>query len=159
MLRVDAAATTHPVRAIALAGLLAGALDLVAAFIVYAPLGASPIRILQSIAAGLLGRDAFRGGVGAAALGLVLQFVIATGAAAGYFLASARLPALNRRPVLSGAVYGVIVYLVMNFVVVPLSAAPRGPFNWSLAPVIVFVHIVCVGIPIARVIGRHRLAP
>jgi hypothetical protein len=155
MQHVDAARPVHAARSIALAGMLAGALDIVAAFIIYAPLGATPIRILQSIAAGLLGRDAFQGGTSAAALGLVLQFVIATGAAAAYYMASLRLPILLQRPSVCGTAFGVAVYIVMNFVVVPLSASPRGPFNWTLAPLIVLVHIVCVGLPIAWVISRR----
>jgi len=145
-----------PVRAIAIAGALAGTLDIVAAFLVYGPLGASPVRILQSIASGLLGRGAFQAGASAAALGLVLQFFIATTAAWVYYLASRRLPALVRFPIAGGSAYGIAVYVVMNFVVVPLSAVPKGPFNWTLAPLIVLVHIGCVGVPIAWVLGRYR---
>jgi hypothetical protein len=153
---VSVVPVVRPVRAVAAAGLLAGTLDLLAAFVIYGPLGVSPVRILDSIASGLLGRAAFQGGASAAALGFVLQFVIATTAAIVYYVASLRLPMLVRRPVVWGSLYGVVVYVVMNFIVVPLSAVPRGPFNWSLAPVIVLVHMVCVGVPIAWVLASSR---
>src|SRR4030095_10491466 len=81
-------------------GLTAGALDILDAFIVFGLRGASPIRILQSIASGLLGASAFKGGMATAALGLVLHFFIACSAAAVYYAASIKLPVLIRRAVL-----------------------------------------------------------
>lgn len=143
-------------RAVLAAGFLAGGLDIIAAFVIYGWLGAAPIRILQSISAGLLGADASRGGLPTAALGLFLQFFIATVAAWVYYVASTRLPALLERPIAWGALYGVVVYFVMNFIVVPLSAVPKRPINWRLAPLILLVHIICVGIPIAMVLSRSR---
>ena len=139
-------------RVILMAGLLAGALDITAAFLVYGLRGASPVRILQSIASGLLGGAAFQGGWGAAALGAVLHFLIAIVAAAVYYGASRKLGILVRRPVISGLLYGVMVYVFMNHVVLPLSAVPKRPFVFSMAAVIVVVHMLCVGLPIALVI-------
>ena len=133
------------------AGLLAGVLDITAAFIVYGLRGASPLRILQSIASGLMGAAAFQGGAGTAALGALLHFFIATVAAAVYYVASRRLRILIERPVLSGVLYGVAVYVFMNYVVLPLSAVAKRPFVPSLAAVIVVVHMLCVGLPIALV--------
>lgn len=138
------------------AGGLAGALDIVAAFIIYGVLGVAPVRILQSISSGLFGAAAFQGGASMAALGFALQFFIATVAAWVFYLASLRMPALLQRPIAGGAAYGVAVYIFMNFVVVPLSAVPKRPFNWTLAPLILAVHIVCVGVPIPIVLRRTR---
>jgi hypothetical protein len=148
--------STRAIRTVLTAGFVAGALDIVAAFVIYGWLGVGPVRILQSIAAGLLGAGAARGGAATAALGLFLQFFIATVAALAYYVGSLRLPALRERPVVWGAAYGVAVYVFMNFLVVPLSAVPNRPFNWRLAPLILLVHIVCVGIPIATVLNRDR---
>jgi hypothetical protein len=136
------------------AGLIAGVLDITAAFVVYGRLGARPIGILQSVARGLIGPRATTGGLATAALGLFLHFVIACGAAAVYYAASRRWPALSRRPVVSGVLYGVVVWVVMNYVVVPLSAIGRWPSLTPLAAVIIVVHMLCVGLPIALVVGR-----
>jgi hypothetical protein len=142
-------------RAILAGGLAAGALDLTAALVLYTLRGARPIRVVQAIASGLLGAEAYKGGLATVALGCLLHFVIATGAAAVFVAASRWLPALVRRPFVWGPLYGVAVYLVMNFVVVPLSAVARGPFNPRLAAILVVIHMLCVGLPIAVAARRY----
>jgi hypothetical protein len=151
---------THPrpsrsIQAIVTGGVAAGILDITAAFVVYGLRGASPVRILQSIASGLLGAAAFQGGAGTAALGLALHFFIACVAAAVYYFASLRVPHLARSPLVFGPLYGVAVWLFMNFVVLPLSAVPKRPFSPSLAAIILLVHMACVGLPIAIAVHRE----
>ncbi len=143
-------------RAILTGGIVAGTLDIVAAITIYAVRGVSPVRILQSIASGLFGRAAFAGGARTAALGLFLQFFIATVATAAYYVASRKWKALIHRPILYGALYGVAVYAFMNYVVLPLSAVAKRPFVLSTAVLMVAVHIVCVGIPIALAVRRSE---
>ncbi len=112
--------------------------------------GLSPVRILQSVASGLLGQKAFDGGGATAALGAVCQLVIPTLAAGVYFVLSRALPALRRHAVASGLLYGIVVYAVMNLVVVPLSAAPFKPrFTPELAGPALVAHMFFVGLPIA----------
>jgi hypothetical protein len=139
-------------RAVLWAGLTAGALDITAACVTSALRGqTSPVRVLQSVASGLLGRDAFEGGLPVAALGLVLHFVIAFGAAAVYVAASRKLRFLVEHPVICGLLYGAAVHAFMNFVVVPLSAAPfQLPYNL----VGLTIHLFCVGLPIGLITGR-----
>ena len=124
--------TGLPVPKAVLYGTLAvGILDILDAFIFFGVRGARPIRILQSIAAGLLGTDAFKGGWGTAVLGLALHFFIAFMIVLVFLVASRRLRLLTRHPVITGLVYGIAVYLVMTFVVVPASAAGgRGLQAW-----------------------------
>jgi len=136
------------------AGLVAGTLDIAAAIALTLARGGRIVRMLQGIASGLLGRAALEGGPGTAAIGLLLHFVIATGAAAVYYAASRRLSVLVDRPVLSGLAYGVVVYLVMNLVVLPLSAIGWHPPRASAAEVLVPIHMVCVGLPIALMVRR-----
>jgi hypothetical protein len=142
-------------RAVLWGGAAAGILDITAALIVYGLRGARPIPILQSIASGLLGPPAFKGGAGTAAHGLALHFLIAFIAAAIYAGASRRLRILVERPVLAGLLYGAVVYAVMNGVVLPLSNAARGRFSAPLALTILVVHLLCVGLPIALAVRRH----
>ena len=111
------------------AGLVAGTVDIAAASLINM---ANPLRILLAIASGLLGKAAFHGGGGVMLLGLVLQWVMSIIIAGVFTLAAARIPALARRWVLNGALYGVVVFIVMNFVVVPLSVAPIKP-GWALS--------------------------
>jgi uncharacterized membrane protein YagU involved in acid resistance len=139
--------------AIAMAGLIAGAMDITAAILFYGP--RVPMRILQSVATGLLGRAAFEGGAATAALGLGLHFFIATSAAAVYCLASRRLALLREQPLLAGPPYGIAVYLFMNRVVIPLSAARPQPLTLKMAA----IHVFCVGLPIALAVRRWGPAP
>jgi hypothetical protein len=144
------------VAAVSVGGLLAGVLDITAATVVY---GVSLQRILQSVASGLLGREAFAGGWETAALGAGFQLLIATTAAAVYVLASRRLPWLVRRPWVSGPLFGVAVYFFMQHVVVPLSAARQGAFSWEGLAKGIVIHVLFVGLPIALCASRFLPAP
>ena len=106
--------------AILLGGLVAGTIDIfVAAAINHLRVGV----ILQAIASGLLGRASFLEGEKSMAIGFVAQELMSLVIAAIYVLASIPLPLLRRRPLALGALFGLAIFLVMNFVVVPLSAA------------------------------------
>lgn len=145
-------------KAIAVGGLAAGALDITAAILQYAARGVAPIRILQSVASGLLGKAAYTGGVATAALGLALHFGIAFGAVAVYYAASRRIALLRRQPIVAGVLYGTAVYFFMNQVVLPLSQFPgRGGFNLQAALPQIAIHMAFVGLPIALAV--HRYAP
>jgi hypothetical protein len=143
-------------RAILWGGLIAGTLDILAAFISSSLRGVSPTRVLQAIASGLLGADAFNGGFATAALGLVLHFFIATTATAVYYAASRKLEALVDQPIVCGLAYGIPVYFVMNLVVLPLSAVPFNPPH-TLGAVVTAALILmfCVGLPIGLVVRRY----
>jgi hypothetical protein len=138
------------VRAVLLGALTVAVLDLADAFIFYAFYGATPMRILQSIAVGILGRASYDGGVLTALLGAGLHCFISLMIVLVFYLAATHIPALVRRPWISGAVYGLGVYGVMYFVVLPLSRVGMPHFR-LVAPIIdeVLIHIFGVGIPAA----------
>ena len=129
--------------------LVVGVLDALDAIVFFGLRGVAPVRIGQSIAAGLLGRSAFQGGLPAAALGLCLHFLIAFIIVSVFYLASLAAPALTRHPVITGMIYGVAVYFVMNDVVLPLSAAGRGPFVLPVFINGILIHALGVGVPSA----------
>jgi len=139
--------TRSILRAILLGGLVAGTLDIGAAVLIS---GRPPAFILQFIASGLLGKAAFTGGTGAAALGMVLQWLMGLIIAAVYVLAGLRLPALRSQWILGGLAYGVGVYFVMTYAIVPLSAATAhhlpafhlASFLTNMAAMLVFGLIV-----------------
>lgn len=139
-------------------GAACGVLDISAALIVYGFFGARPVRLLQSVASGLLGPRAFEGGLATALLGLFCHFVIAFLAATVYVVAARWMRFLVERTVISGVLYGVAVYFFMNRVVVPLSAARRNPFSLKMMIIGILIHIFCVGTPIAFM-ARKFLRP
>ncbi len=109
----------NPLLAIAVGGLIAGALDLTQACILFG------WDIPLAIAGGLLGRQAFHGGVGTYILGVFLHFFIACSAAAVYYAASRRLSFLTEHPLVCGLFFGAAVEEVMNLVVLAAVRAPR----------------------------------
>jgi uncharacterized membrane protein YagU involved in acid resistance len=120
----------HPaLAAILWGGFIAGSLDVGSAALIN---WLSPVVILHAIASGLLGKESFQDGAPAAILGLFLQWGMSLIIAAIYVLASLRLGWMNRRWAASGIAYGVLVYIVMTYLVVPLSAAPFGPKAFEL---------------------------
>jgi hypothetical protein len=136
-------------------GLIAGTLDIVYACVYWALKRDVPAqRILQSVAAGLLGEASFDGGWATAALGLTLHYLIAVSMSVVYYLAARRLPLLRRRPLVCGAGYGLLLYAVMNYVVVPLSAAGPGSKDPLWIALTIAVHALLIGIPIALAV-RH----
>jgi len=141
--------------AIFLAGLLCGVMDITAAFITWWPKGVKPPRLLQGVAAGWLGPKSFEGGMATAALGLAFHFLIAFTAATIFYVASRQFTFMINRPVVSGVLYGIAVYLVMYWVVMPLSNF-HGAKTVTSSIVAIITHIVCVGLPISLV--NHRLS-
>ncbi len=141
-----------PARAILYGTLVVGTLDISDALIFSAFRGVTPIRLFQYIAAGLLGRDAARaGGLPTAFLGGFLHYFIAFGAVVVCFAGSRRIGFLTRHPWIAGAIYGVLVYLFMNLVVLPLSALHRAP---DLTPSVsllnqLLIHMFGIGVPSA----------
>jgi len=144
-----------PVSTIGLAGALAGTLDITAACTqAYLMRGTSPVRVFQSVASGVLGTKSFDGGWRTAALGLLLHFFIATTAAAVFYFASRKITFLTKQWVIAGVVYGIAVYTVMYWVVVPLSQARPFTPDPRLILIAVLIHIFCVGLPIAWVVRK-----
>jgi hypothetical protein len=156
---VSTATTALPVErgralpAILWGGLIAGILDITVAFIRWG----NPARILRGIAGGLLGPSAFQGGAGTAALGLALHFSIALSAAVVYYAASRKLAFLRQRAVVWGMFYGIAVYMVMSWIVVPLSALPKSKAPFTLTGLILslLTHMFCVGLPIALATRKY----
>jgi hypothetical protein len=148
-----------PWRGVFYGTLAVGTLDALDAIIFFGFRGATPIRIFQSIAAGLLGRAAFGGGLPAAILGVALHYFIAFGIVVTYYAASRRIGLLRRRPVICGIVYGVLVYFVMNQVVIPLSAASAGRFVLPVFLNGIAIHMFGVGLPAAWFTTRRITGP
>jgi uncharacterized membrane protein YagU involved in acid resistance len=168
-----------PLKAVLIGGVVAGASDITYAFVVYGPLSyqMTPVQILHSVAAGWVGHDvADAGGAMMAALGLATHFMMTIVMAAVFVFGARRLPALKGNPVTSGLVYGLGLYVVMTYVVVPLSAAhPSQHFAANLQEIMsrlqvsfssvrprdrwqllgtLFTHTVFVGLPISLVSRR-----
>jgi hypothetical protein len=141
-------------------GLVVGILDGLFALIFYGLiLGVKPMRIFQSVASGLLGRASYEGGTRTFLFGILLHFLVATCIAAVYYLASLKVPLLVQRPVVCGLIYGMLAYLGMNYVVIPLSAiGDSRTFSLRLFLPAFIGHALLVGLPIALLAWRSAKA-
>jgi len=139
----------NPFGAALLGGLVGGATDIAFAAILF---GVSVQRVFQSVAAGLMGREAaVAGGMETAAIGAAAHFFISFVAASIYVLATTPFPILLRRAVLGGFIFGACVWAVMNFVVVPNSLARAAPITWPTTPIMIAGHMLFFGLPIALI--------
>jgi len=149
MIGDSASSKRNALLATAVGGGIAGVLDLLQACLLFG------WRIPLVIAAGLLGRQAFHGGVGTYILGVCLHFFIACSATAIYYAASRQLRFLSEHALVCGLFYGIAVELVMSYIVLPLSALhARGPYQLHDVLLGLAVHMVVVGLPIAFSVRR-----
>jgi hypothetical protein len=149
-------------KAALLGGFIGGASDLFFAM-TYAYIrthgGVQPAGVLRYIAGGLLGKDAFAGGAGTAALGLFLHFFISICAAAVFVFAARRWRFLVIRPVVFGALFGIAMFAFMNAIVLPLSMLPpRTTFPLIAMGLDLLSHMFLFGMPIALT-AKKALTP
>src|SRR4029077_3739289 len=141
-------------RAILTAGLIVGVLDISSAFVIWWQRGVGARRGLQGIAAGLLGANSYDGGLVTAGLGLALHFFVAFVVVSVFYMASRKIEFLTIHAVVSGVLYGIGVYLVMYWFVLPrvFSTFRRRLSNDLLQPAI---HICLIGLPTAFIVRRY----
>lgn len=145
-----------PVGIILQAGLIAGTLDILAAFTnAYLSSGVSPLAVLRYVASGVFGNTAFSGGMPMAAAGLLIHFLIATAWAALFYLLYPIIRKISTNWIINGLVYGIVVWLIMNLVMLPLSNTPVGPVKFSPQAFIgMGILMLCIGLPISWIVQR-----
>lgn len=143
-------------KALGLCLLIAGTLDISDALIFYGLRGVSSVRLLQNIASALLGPSAFHGGLSTAALGLAIHYTITLFWATLFLLAASGVAFLTRYAILSGIIYGGIIYVLMNYVVLPLTRVAG--HNHHPAPIVlanaILALLLFMGLPIALIARR-----
>jgi hypothetical protein len=138
-------------------GSFAGTLDITDNLIFNQLRGITPKMVFQYIASGLIGMQAFRGGLLSTALGVAIHYTIALIWTGVFYGASRKLAILSRRPVLSGLVYGGAIYLFMNFIVLPLSRVPHPRSAITIASRVnaVLALLLFIGLPISLLVRRY----
>jgi hypothetical protein len=146
-----------PITAILRITLVAGTLDISENIIFNAFRHVTPYMIFQYIASGLVGMKSFDAGIASVALGVAIHYAIALAWTVLFFVASRRLEILVRRPVICGLLYGGVVYMIMNFVVLPLTRVPHSEKATTLASRIngVAALLFCIGLTISLMVRRH----
>jgi hypothetical protein len=145
--------------ALLVGGTIAGTLDILFAISFAGYNGMPATKLLQTVASGALGKTAFDGGVAAAATGLACHFALSYLWTALFLAAAWRLPALLRRPAVAGILFGILVFLAMRLIVLPLSAFPFPVKFKPLGTVLdLMSHMFFFGLPIAIAASKTLLA-
>jgi uncharacterized membrane protein YagU involved in acid resistance len=135
-----------------LTALVAGTLDGLAAVIFLGKMNF--MGVFQYIASAIFGTEAFAGGIKTALIGLVLHYFIAFSFTLVFIIASTKTPVLRKNIVLSGIIYGIVVWTIMTLLVVPLTKIPAAPFNYERAILNAVILIFCIGLPISYLTAR-----
>lgn len=133
--------------------LFVGTLDLSAAMIqYYSRTGILPFRpVLYFVASGLLGKSAFSSGDVMLLAGLLIHYCIATAFTVLFFLLVAQRPFARQHRLLTGILYGALVWIIMNLVVLPVTAARPLPKTFASVTTGMGILIICIGLPLALV--------
>jgi hypothetical protein len=139
---------------IAVATAVSGTLDILFAMILTVFFGREIGNMLRYVGSGPLPQATDMGATGAI-LGLIVHFVLMAVMATAFMLVARERPRLLKSPIMAGIAYGLITYVVMNLIVVPLRFdAPVPPSMLSISTQL-FAHIALVGIPMALVAARY----
>lgn len=143
-------------KAILLSGLFIGVADgLAAALSNFLMKGISPDRVFKFVASGVFGMRAFAGNTAMLVAGLCFHFLIAMSFTTFFFIIASSYKSLINHILLTGVGYGCSVWLVMNFIVIPLSNTPPISFQTDSVIVGIFVHIFVIGVPIVWLAKQH----
>lgn len=150
------ATNRNRIRTILLSGLLVGTLDICTACCQYfIKTGKDPANVLRYVAGGVFGKEAFSGGTPMALWGLFFHYLIAMSFTIFFFFIYPRIETMARNRVITGIVYGLFIWLVMNKLVVPLSKLDPVPFQWKSALIGASILIVMIGIPLSFIAYKY----
>jgi len=154
-------ATRSLLKAVVSGGLGGGALDMLFAVAFATYKGASASKVFQAIASGVLGAAAAAGGSRIEALGVALHFAMSLAWAALFATVAVCRPTTVRQPAIAAAAFGIVVFLCMRLIVLPLSAYPRPVTFQPLATLMdLLSHIFLFALPIRlAVAGYIRARP
>lgn len=86
-------------------------------------------------------------------LGLAIHFIVSIGWAGGYAYLAQRQQALNARWLLSGIVYGVVVYGFMQLLLIGAQAEVFPPPAFDAIDALI-AHALFFGVPVAFIVAR-----
>ena len=148
-----------PVKLILLSGLLVGTLDIAAAFAdFYISTGKNPLVVLSYIASGVFGKSVIGGGAGIMLMGLLFHYLIASAFTTFFFWLYSNTRLLSGNRILTGFAYGIFIWVIMNLVVVQLSAVPHGPisamkFNKIIKAALILAGMI--GLPLSFIAYKY----
>jgi hypothetical protein len=149
--------TNSAIKTILTAGLTAGLLDGASAVIFLAKMDTE--RVFRYVASAVFDKAAFTGGKEMIAYGILFHFIIALCWAAVYYFLYKKIPAVRKNFIISGILYSVAVWLVMNLLVVPLTHVKQAPFTFEGIAKNMVILMFAIGLTIAFITHRFSRSP
>ncbi len=148
---------TYLFKAILITGLIVGVLDAMAASVYsYVLFGSTPDKVFRYVASGFFGKEALSGGMSIAAWGLFFHFTVAMGWTALFYFLYPKISFFSSSKYISGIGYGIFIWLMMNFVVIPLSNVPPSTFHFTIRTAIMIgIHMFIIGVTISYLANRY----
>lgn len=145
------------IKTILLTGFIAGALDMTGALLVYWAIMkvVTPLQLLNGIASGVFGGTIVVNKTVTALIGLLFHYFIAYCFTIGYFLVYPHVKLLHYNNIISGLLYGIFVWIVMNLIVLPLSNVHHSSFRWISAIRGALILMFCIGLPISLLTSKY----
>ena len=143
------------------AGLIAGALDIVAACLhAYLKNDTPPMQVLRGVASGAFDPKTFSSPALVALCGLLIHFFIAISFTFFFFFLAKQIPSLVKYPIPIGIIYGLLVWATMRFIILPymsrLNPKPIvGQEAIKNAAIAAGIIVICVGIPVALLARKY----
>lgn len=147
-----ASATKKPNLAVSIAktGLLAGTLDAIAAIVwSYCYTQVISLKLFAFIAKGIFGKAAFTGGNKMIVYGILIHYFIAFAFTIAFYLLYPLVKSLLKNKYIIGIIYGIVIWLIMNLMVLPLTGMYNSGLNASDVAIGSIILVICVGLPIA----------
>lgn len=132
-------------------GFLVGSLDISAAFIQFSIKsgGKDPFIVLRYIASAVFGREKAFTDDSMIFFGALFHFIIAYCFTIAFFLVYPHIRFLSRNRLLTGILYGILIWFIMNRIIVPQTKITQGAFKFKDAAIAAGILIVAIGIPLS----------
>lgn len=146
-----------PIKTILLAGFVAGTLDMLGALLVYAVIlkKISAEKIVRGIASGVFKKEAFSGGTEMIFYGVVFHFLIAFAFTVFYFLIFPYIPFLRKQKILSGLLYGIFIWTVMNVIILPVIFPNRATITLNAVLTGAPILMIMIGLPLSFFASKY----
>jgi len=137
--------------------LLTGTLDALAAILISYKI--PPAVIFKFIASGWFGKEAMSGGTSMILCGLIFHYLIAAFFTITLFWLYPRIAIVLKNKYLIGILYGLIIWLIMNYVVLPMTNITKTHGHLELVSLLkgIAALIICIGLPVA-LIADHKMS-
>jgi hypothetical protein len=116
-----------------------------------------PATIFKFIASGWFGVSAFKGGTDMIVWGILFHYLIAAIITVVCFQLYPLVIRIFKSKYLTGIIYGLVIWLIMNYLVLPYTNIHRRNAHINITGLIkgIAALMICVGLPVALIADKY----